>query len=37
MKLLMLAALAMIVATSCSQNSMRAKRGKAPVFTKVVR
>ena len=30
MKLLMLAALAMIVATSCSQNSMRAKRGKAP-------
>ena len=30
MKLLMLAALAMIVATSCSQNNMRAKRGKAP-------
>ena len=30
MKLLMLAALAMIVATSCSQNSLRVKRGKAP-------
>ena len=30
MKLLMLAALAMIVATSCSQNSLRAKKGKAP-------
>lgn len=30
MKLLMIAALAMIVATSCSQNSMRAKREKAP-------
>ncbi len=30
MKLMMIAALAMIVATSCSQNSLRAKKGKAP-------
>ena len=30
MKLMMIAALAMIVASSCSQNSLRAKKGKAP-------
>ena len=30
MKLLMLAAVAMMVVTSCSQNSLRVKRGKAP-------
>lgn len=30
MKLMMIAALAMIVATSCSQNSLRAKKGKDP-------
>ena len=30
MKLMMIAALAMIVVTSCSQNSLRAKKGKAP-------
>ena len=30
LKLMMLAALAMIVVTSCSQNNLRVKRGKAP-------
>ena len=30
LKLIMLAAVAMMVVTSCSQNSMRAKKGKAP-------
>ena len=30
LKLMMLAALAVMVVTSCSQNNLRVKRGKAP-------